>query len=99
MRTIKQRLKIEPLGVALVMAFLAGLILMMYDVFLPTRFANLGADAMALSAAVDQSLVVLFLMIVLIIVVHWTAEKTHLPAHGFKLVIISKLLADDARIK
>lgn len=77
MKSIKHWLKIEPLAVALVLAFLAGLILSMYDFLLPTRFASLGADAMALSLALDESLVALFLIMLLVIVAHWTAEKTH----------------------
>ena len=77
MRSIKHRLKIEPLLLALVLVLLAGPMLTMYDLVLRTRFASLGADAMALSLAVDELLVVPLLLIVLVVVGQWTAEKRH----------------------
>jgi hypothetical protein len=77
MKSIKHRLKIEPLDLGVRLAFLAGLIVTVYDPLLPIRLLSLGAKTMALSLALEESLVGLLLMMLLIIVAQWIAEKTH----------------------
>jgi hypothetical protein len=74
---MKQWLRIEPVALALALAFAVGLILAICEALLPTHVVAVITWPVGLSLAIDEVLVVLLLMILLIVVAQWTVEKAH----------------------